>query len=123
MSKTITWFEIPALDFERARTFYQEIFGFSLIDWPMESEKMAIFPHDRETATGGCVVTRSGLLPSQAGTVVYLNAGENLDAMLERVAEAGGHVVLAKTALPDGKGTYAHIHDTEGNRVGLHAMK
>jgi predicted enzyme related to lactoylglutathione lyase len=37
------------------------------------------------------------------------------------VAEAGGRVQTAKTALPPGMGFFARIEDSEGNAVGLHA--
>src|ERR1700757_2306393 len=43
-------------------------------------------------------------------------------AELPRVPKAGGEVLLPRTALPDGMGYFAQIRDTEGNRVGLHAM-
>ena len=36
---------------------------------------------------------------------------------------AGGKVALPKTALPEGLGFFAHIIDSEGNRVGLHALQ
>jgi predicted enzyme related to lactoylglutathione lyase len=52
---------------------------------------------------------------------VYLGVG-SLDTALERAQGAGGKVALPKTQLPEGMGAYAHIVDSEGNRVGLHAM-
>jgi len=60
--------------------------------------------------------------PSSAGTRVYLDASPSIDAALSRVADAGGKVVTRKTALPPGLGYWAHISDSEGNVVGLHAM-
>jgi predicted enzyme related to lactoylglutathione lyase len=50
---------------------------------------------------------------------VYLHAPA-IDAWLERVPAAGGRIVTGKTALPQGMGYFAHILDSEGNRVGLH---
>ena len=35
---------------------------------------------------------------------------------------AGGSVLVGKTALPPGMGSFAQIVDTEGNRIGLHAL-
>ena len=40
---------------------------------------------------------------------------------MSRVARAGGAVLSPKTALPKGLGHIAHLRDTEGNEVGLHA--
>jgi uncharacterized protein len=53
---------------------------------------------------------------------VYLNAAPSLDAWLARVPAAGGSIAQPKVTLPDGMGVFAHIIDSEGNRVGLHAM-
>jgi predicted enzyme related to lactoylglutathione lyase len=39
------------------------------------------------------------------------------------VQGAGGEIALPKTALPPGLGFFAHIIDSEGNRVGLHALQ
>jgi hypothetical protein len=69
------------------------------------------------------VIARNGHAPSETGTVIYLDANPKLDDALTRVAEAGGRVVLAKTALPGDMGYFAHVIDTEGNRVGLHALR
>ena len=54
---------------------------------------------------------------------MYLNAEPSLDAALERAVAAGGKVAMPRVDLPDGMGCFAHLLDTEGNRIGLHAMK
>ena len=61
--------------------------------------------------------------PSPQGTLVYLDASPSLDAAVARALEHGGQVALARQALPPGMGFFAHIHDLDGNRVGLHAMQ
>ena len=70
---------------------------------------------------GGCLIAADGHTPSPDGTLVYLGVAA-LDAALERARHVGGRVALPKTELPEGMGRYAHIVDSEGNRVGLHAM-
>lgn len=121
MKKTINWFEIPALDLNRASAFYEYILAVTLNRGEMSGTSLAVFPYDRDHATGGTLITGPGFKPSAEGAVVYLNAGPSLDAVLARIAPAGGAVVLPRTDLPPGMGAYAHILDTEGNRVGLHA--
>jgi predicted enzyme related to lactoylglutathione lyase len=56
---------------------------------------------------------------------VYLNAGDDLNLVLARVADAGGHVEQEKLPVADEQdlGYYAIIRDTEGNRVALHSMR
>ena len=44
------------------------------------------------------------------------------NAALERAVAQGGQIALPRQALPPGMGFFAHIHDLDGNRVGLHAM-
>ncbi len=123
MNKPLNWFEIPALDIQRAQKFYEQILAVTLRTEMINDVKIAIFPYDRDQATGGCVAEGSGYHPSTNGVVIYLNAGETIDPVLERVGEAGGEILVPKTALPSGMGVFSHVRDTEGNRVALHAMK
>ncbi|MBI4907493.1 MAG: VOC family protein [Acidobacteria bacterium] len=122
MNKPINWFEIPATDLDRAAAFYETILQVQLNRGKMGNGEMAVFPYDREAATGGCLQKEAGVTPSKQGTVIYLNAGFSLNSVLERVAPAGGEVLLPRTELPSGMGAYAHIADTEGNRVGIHGL-
>ncbi len=123
MTKPISWFEIPATDLDRARTFYQTIFDVTLTPHDMGPNRLAAFPYDRERHTGGCVMSGPGMEPSGLGTIIYLNASPSLDAVLDRVVPAGGGIALPRTALPPGMGFFAQIVDTEGNRVGVHALQ
>ncbi len=71
----------------------------------------------------GCIHCRPGRSqPSAAGTRVYLDCSPSLDAALARVRGAGGRITTPKVALPPGMGYFAHVADTEGNVVGLHAL-
>ena len=54
--------------------------------------------------------------------MIYLDAGASIDAVIQRIAPAGGKVYVPKTQLPDDIGYMAHFVDTEGNLIGLHAM-
>ena len=121
MNKTINWFKIPVIDLNRAATFYEQVLALTLNRGEMGTTSLAVFPYDREHATGGTLIYGPGFLPSPDGAVVYLNAGESLDAVLDRVKPAGGAILLPRTELPAGMGAFAHFADTEGNRVGLHA--
>jgi uncharacterized protein len=122
MTQPLSWFEIPALDFARARSFYEKLFGIALQEGVAGPNIMGVFPYDREKASGGCVMKGPALVPANDGVIIYLNAGDSLDEALHRVQPSGGEVVFPKTAVP-GIGFFAHIKDTEGNRVGLFAVK
>lgn len=119
----LNWFEIPVADIDRAQRFYEALLAVELRRERMGPETLlAVFPYQAE-GVGGCLFAGAHApKPSAAGTVVYLNVGTSLDAVLARVEAAGGRIALPRTELPDGMGCFAHIADSEGNRVGLHAM-
>ena len=118
----VVWFEIPAVNFERAVAFYENIFSTKLKREAFGQNPMAVFPYQLESAISGCVMAGDGYAPGAQGTVIYLNADEDLNVPLARVKKAGGEVLLGKTALPPGMGFFAHLRDSEGNRVGLHSV-
>jgi hypothetical protein len=121
MNRLISWFEIPALDLNRATAFYEQILALTLNRGDMGPQSLAVFPYDRDHATGGTLIIGPGFNPSTEGTIIYLNANPSLDAVLARIEPAGGSIALPRTELPPGMGAFAHFLDTEGNRVGLHA--
>lgn len=119
----INWFEIPALDFERACTFYSTVIGAEVVNHPMPDASMlyAVFPYQAPHGVGGGIVKMEGFTPSADGPLVYINGGEDLSGPLSRVEAAGGKVLMPKTSIGE-NGFMAHILDTEGNRVALHSM-
>ncbi len=118
----INWFEIPVRDLDRAQRFYETVLDRKLARETMGEERLAIFPA-AQGRTQGCInIGPQPVAPSTSGTRVYLDASPSIDAALSRVADAGGKVVVRKTALPSGLGYWAHMSDTEGNIVGLHAL-
>lgn len=116
------WFEIPAEDFDRAVRFYEQVFGVQLNRQDMGGAQLGVFPYRSAGGTTGCVYAGAELKPGGQGPLVYLNADPELDAVLERVWSAGGRIVTPRTALPPGMGYFASFIDSEGNRVGVHAL-
>ena len=120
-NNVVAWFEIPSSDFDRAVGFYEKIFAKTLKREAMGALKMAVFPY-QQPGVSGAVVNGAPYEPGQArGTVIYIECDGQLDAVLDRVKGAGGEIVFPRTELP-GMGAYAHILDSEGNRVGLHSL-
>ncbi|MEQ8674574.1 MAG: VOC family protein [Aggregatilineales bacterium] len=120
MAHAINWFDIPAVDYNRAVKFYSTILGADMI--PFEGmENYSMFPSGENEISGG-LGTVDSLKPSgDSGALVYLNGGDDLSTVLDRVEGAGGKVVLPKTSIGP-NGFVARFHDTEGNLVGLHSM-
>jgi predicted enzyme related to lactoylglutathione lyase len=124
MKNAIDWFAIPATDMDRAVQFYETVLSVKLMRTEAENMKFAVFPHDRNSGehVGGALVQIPQIRPSDAGTLVYLHAGEDLTASLSRVPAAGGKVLMPKTQMGDRtNGFIAQFIDSEGNRVGLHS--
>jgi uncharacterized protein len=119
----IDWFEIPVRNLDRAQTFYETVLATALRREPMGPGKTLAVFGSGDNAVGGCLMAGDGTPePSASGSLVYLNAEPSLDAALARVEAAGGRITTPKVQLPDGMGCFAHVLDTEGNRVGLHAL-
>jgi predicted enzyme related to lactoylglutathione lyase len=120
MANAADWFEIPVRDLARAVKFYSQVFGIEMHEMEMGSSRMAMFPMERGAAgAGGALVKDDGYNPSKDGSLVYL-AAPDIDAMLDKVAKAGGRVLLPKMHIGE-HGNIAHFEDSEGNRVALHS--
>jgi uncharacterized protein len=116
----INWFEIPALDLERAFLFYTKVLNGNVRKGTFGNGDLILFnvPFNTGEAVGGSIVVRNDLQPSASGALIYLNAFGKLSDAVGQVAAAGGQVLLAEQNL--GKfGFAAIIIDSEGNRIGL----
>lgn len=123
MKNAINWFEIPVKDFNRAQKFYETVLGAKTQVMEAMGMKMAFFPADLQGGgTGGGIIEGKGYEPSDKGSLVYLNGGDDLSVPLSRVEKAGGKIVLPKTSIGQ-NGFMAHFTDTEGNKVAFHSMK
>ena len=118
----LNWFEIPVVDFDRAKKFYGTIFDYDMPEMMMGKNRMGFLLHERGNSVGGTIILEAGRKPSDQGTLVYLNGGSDLSVVLDRVKAAGGSVVGAKCEVAPGMGYIALFKDTEGNLVGIHSM-
>lgn len=120
MVNTLNWFEIPVIDFARAKAFYAAVLDAPLHDF---DPNYAFLPADpQKEGFSGALACGNNYAPSMTGTTVYLDGGLDLSIPLERVAPAGGTVILPKTAIGDNRGYIALFIDTEGNKVGFHSV-
>ncbi len=122
MKNAVNWFEIPVVDMERALSFYNTIFGFDMqAQEPMPGYQAAFFPYEQGQGIGGSLTQGEGYAPSKSGAVVYLNGGEDLSFVLDKVEENGGQIEMPKTAIGE-NGFIAYFIDTEENKIGIHSM-
>jgi predicted enzyme related to lactoylglutathione lyase len=123
-ANALNWFEISVSDIARAKKFYGEIFSIEMVEQEMMGMKMAYFPIDMMSGkVGGAIVESQYHKPSADGVKVYLNANPDMEAILAKIAGAGGQVMMPKTKISDEIGYMAGFVDSEGNHIALHSNK
>jgi predicted enzyme related to lactoylglutathione lyase len=116
-----TWFEIPVTDLKRAKAFYEKATQLSLSHVDMGPAAMEMFPGDpASSGAAGALILTDGYVPSHSGSVIYF-ATDDINAFLKRVGDAGGTTLVEKMSIGE-FGFIAQFQDSEGNRIGLHAM-
>lgn len=115
----VSWFEIPAIDFQQAVNFYNHIYGIEMEQNITDVNAMAFFPVT--TGIGGAVIAGPGSVPSDTGPLIYLNGGKDLSNVLDKVEEAGGRIVMPKTLISKEAGYFAIFIDSQGNKLALHS--
>ena len=122
MNNLISIVEIPVTDFSRALKFYQAISGLAIEEMELDGNQMGILPNEEGTVNV-VLVKGKDYNPTADGAVIYLNAGNDLQVMLNKVEQNGGQVILPKTEISPEMGYFALFIDTEGNKLGLHSGK
>ena len=124
LDNAITWFEIPVIDFERAKKFYSAIYDYQMPDTMVGPVRMGFLLYEQQPGrVGGAICFGPGYSPSQQGTLPYLNGGSDLSVVLNRVEGAGGKVIVPKTFIAPEHGYFARFIDSEGNLIALHSRK
>ncbi|MFK7783665.1 MAG: VOC family protein [Crocinitomicaceae bacterium] len=116
----VSLFEIPATDISRAIGFYEAILDLDIEQMEMSGMEMGIFPYENQVVTG-VIMKGEGYVPSADGVTIYLNGGDNLQTVLDKVEKNGGTIIVPKTAHADGSGFFALFLDSEGNKMGLNS--
>lgn len=120
----LNWFAISVSDINRAKKFYETIFGIDMPVQEMMGMKMALFPsEDMNGKVSGSLVEGPMNKPSADGAKVYLNGNPDLSNALSKIESAGGKVLMPKTKISDEIGFMAFFLDTEGNNIALHSNK
>lgn len=120
MKSFISIFEIPATEISRAVDFYCAILNINIEKMEFPDMQMGIFPYEGQMVTG-VIVKAEGYRPSADGVTIYLNGGDNLQIILDRVEKNGGKIIVPKSLHADESGYYAIFIDSEGNKIGLHS--
>jgi uncharacterized protein len=122
MNNLISIIEIPVSDYNRAAKFYQNVLAMPIEQMEMDGNIMGVLPNEQGTVNV-VLVKGSDYKPTSDGVVLYLNAGEDLQPMLDRVKANGGQEIVPKTIISEEMGYFAMFIDSEGNKMGLHSVK
>jgi uncharacterized protein len=119
MPNAIMHFEIPADDVERAKRFYERVFGWKIEQYPMPpgQEYWGVTAKDsNDQGINGGLMKRN--MPDQPFTnYVTVNS---IDVMIPVVQSNGGRLALPKQEIGGGMGWIAAFLDPENNLIGLH---
>ncbi len=120
MNSYVSIFEIPATDISRAIKFYQSILDIQIEQMEFSGLEMGLLPYEGQMVTG-VIMKGEDYTPSSNGVTIYLNGGDNLQVVLDRVEKSGGEILVPKTPHADESGFFALFLDSEGNKMGLHS--
>jgi uncharacterized protein len=115
-ASSIVWFEIPADNVERARTFYGKLFGWKIDEFPGPTQKpyWLIDTGSDDASRNGGMMERQ--YPDH-GITNYV-AVQSVDQAAGKVEKLGGKICMEKTAVL-GMGYFIVCEDTENNSFAL----
>lgn len=114
-SHNIVWFEVPADNVERAKSFYNSLFGWKMDKMPGPMEYWHMDTGGADAAPDGGLMKRQN--PGQQGITQYIGV-PSVDQFAARVEKLGGKICMPKTAVPQ-MGYFAVCQDPEKNMFGL----
>lgn len=111
MSQLIAHAEIPVLDLDKAKSFYEQLFGWEFRPF---GNGYILF-NSRQGITIG--LKKSDSVQSGNTTIFHISVYD-IDKFIAKAKELGGKEVRGRTIIP-AMGYYALIGDPDGNTVGL----
>ena len=114
----IVWFEIPADNVERAKTFYSALFGWKIEKFPGPMEYWHIDTGGSDDTPDGGIMKRQQ--PQQQGITNYIGVA-SVDQFVAKVQKLGGKLCMPRTAVSQ-MGYFAICQDTENNTFALWEM-
>lgn len=96
MGNPVGWFEIYVQDMERAKAFYEVVFGLKLAKMACRAWRCGRPGQEKADGNSGAPIRMQG-------------------------PQSGGGIHKGKTSI-GGHGYFALVLDTEGNMIGLHSL-
>lgn len=115
MPNNLARFAINADDVQRARRFYENVFGWKFEPWGPPNFYVIETGKEKVTAVGGLLEERRELVPGGRMIGFECSFGvDNIDETIRAIEANGGRIVMAKFQIP-GVGSGVYFEDTEGN--------
>ena len=119
-ASTICHIEIPTTDLTLSKTFYEDVFGWTVQVLDDGAYALWMVPKDDGegySASGGFEPGYDPVSETK-GVVLYLECAE-VTAQLATIEAAGGKSVKEKTKISDEHGFIGLFHDPSGNLMGV----
>jgi len=112
---SIVWFEVPADEVGRAKSFYNKLFGWKMNKMPGPMEYWHMDTGGADASPDGGVMKRQN--PGQQGITNYIGVA-SVEKAAAKVEKLGGKICMPKQAVPK-MGYFAICQDPEGNMFGV----
>ena len=112
----VVHFELPVADVDRAKAFYEKVFGW-VLEKQIESWDTYLALHtgeEKEPGISGAFAKRQ----SESDTLVNTIDTGDIDNAITKVEANGGRITFAKCPI-SGVGYLAYFVDPEGNQWGM----
>ncbi|WP_045800608.1 VOC family protein [Flagellimonas lutaonensis] len=121
----VGWFEIPVVDMDRAKKFYEEVFQIEIQVQDFSGTLMGWFPwaEGKPGCSGSLILQPEWYIPNRKEGVLIYFSSEDVENELSRVVAAGGRILKPKTKISDEIGYMGLFHDSEDNRIALHSRE
>jgi len=136
MSNIISWFEIPARNFEETLTFYSKVFTIQIDIFDFNGVRHGVFRIENEIT--GAIVETPEMSQKNLGPTLFFNANPDMLEIIDNIKQCGGEIILPKTLIKNERsedgtaeipntlidnnvGYFAYFYDPEGNKMGLYA--
>lgn len=117
----VVHFEIPYDNADRAKKFYQDVFGWRHTDIPgMDYTIVTTVAIDEKNMPKEAGAINGGMMKrndTAMTPVIVVNVDSVVD-YVNKIEKAGGKVVMSMQQVGD-FGLYARVADTEGNVIGI----
>ena len=119
MPANLASFAIHVDDVDRARRFYEAVFGWEFEPWGPPGFYLIATAHNADGGHSGALQERRELVPGQKVTGFECTITvDNIDQTIRAIEASGGRLATPKFHIPT-VGTVAYFLDTEGNVAGL----